>query len=83
MCRSFPSSQGIAQEDPIAYQRQMSEPCLPYPHQGLKQEYQDLQYEQGSQMGSSRQYPAALVIKQEQVDYMYDSGRKNWLFLAV
>ncbi|XP_030901100.2 ETS translocation variant 4 isoform X2 [Melopsittacus undulatus] len=73
MCRSFPSSQGIAQEDPIAYQRQLSEPCLPYPHQGLKREYQDLQYEQGSQMGSSRQYPAALVIKQEQADYMYDS----------
>ncbi|XP_065555014.1 ETS translocation variant 4 isoform X2 [Lathamus discolor] len=73
MCRSFPSSQGIAQEDPVAYQRQMSEPCLPYPHQGLKREYQDLRYEQGSQMGSSRQYPAALVIKQEQADYMYDS----------
>ncbi|KAM8988689.1 ETS translocation variant 4 isoform 3-T3 [Ara ararauna] len=73
MCRSFPSSQSIAQEDAVAYQRHMSEPCLPYPHQGLKQEYQDLQYEQGSEMGSSRQYPTALVIKQEQADYMYDS----------
>uniref|UniRef100_A0A8B9J3G9 ETS variant transcription factor 4 n=1 Tax=Amazona collaria TaxID=241587 RepID=A0A8B9J3G9_9PSIT len=73
MCRSFPSSQGIAQEDPVAYQRQMPEPCLPCPHQGLKQEYQDLRYEQGSEMGSSRRYPAALVIKQEQADYMYDS----------
>ncbi|KAM9520552.1 ETS translocation variant 4 isoform 2-T2 [Guaruba guarouba] len=73
MCRSFPSSQSIAQEDAAAYQRHMSEPCLPYPHQGLKQEYQDLQYEQGSEMGSSRQYPTALVIKQEQADYMYDS----------
>uniref|UniRef100_A0A8B9GJE8 ETS variant transcription factor 4 n=1 Tax=Amazona collaria TaxID=241587 RepID=A0A8B9GJE8_9PSIT len=83
MCRSFPSSQGIAQEDPVAYQRQMPEPCLPCPHQGLKQEYQDLRYEQGSEMGSSRRYPAALVIKQEQADYMYDSGRKNWLCLAA
>ncbi|NXJ96893.1 ETV4 protein, partial [Corythaixoides concolor] len=73
MCCSFPSSQGMAQEDPIAYQRQVSEPCLQYSHQGFKQEYHDPQYEQASRAGSSRQYPAAVVIKQEQVDYMYDS----------
>ncbi|XP_061874289.1 ETS translocation variant 4 isoform X3 [Colius striatus] len=73
MCRSFPSSQGMAQEDPISYQHQMSEPCLQYPHQGFKQEYHDPQYEQASQAGSSR-YPGAVVVKQEQVDCMYDSG---------
>ncbi|NXG64321.1 ETV4 protein, partial [Hemiprocne comata] len=73
MCHSFPSSQGMAQEDPIAYQHQMSKPCLQYPHQGFKQEYHDPQYEQASQVGSSLQYPAGMVIKQEQVDYMYDS----------
>ncbi|XP_028942269.1 ETS translocation variant 4, partial [Antrostomus carolinensis] len=73
MCRSFPSSQGMAQEDPIAYQRQMLEPHLQYPHQGFKQEYHDPQYEQASRAGSSHQYPAAVVIKQERVDYVYDS----------
>jgi len=83
MCRSFPSSQGVALEDPIAYQHQMSEPCLRYPHQGFKQEYQDPQYEQASQAGSGRQYPAAVVIKQEQVDYVYDSGRQNSLLLTL
>ncbi|XP_032841881.1 ETS translocation variant 4 isoform X3 [Tyto alba] len=73
MCRSFPSSQGMAQEDPIAYQRQIPEPCLQYPPQGFKQEYHDLRYEQASRAGRGCQYPAAVVIKQEQVDYMYDS----------
>lgn len=67
----------MAQEDRIAYQRQMSKPCLQYPHQGFKQEYHDLQYDQASRAGSSHQYPAAVVIKQEQVDYVYDSGRQN------
>ncbi|KFQ17817.1 ETS translocation variant 4, partial [Merops nubicus] len=66
---SFPSSQ----EDPIAYQCQMSELSLQYHHQGFKQEYHDPRYEQTSQAGGSHQYPGAVVIKQEQVDYMYDS----------
>ncbi|XP_066837905.1 ETS translocation variant 4 isoform X6 [Anser cygnoides] len=74
MCRSFPSSQGMAREAPVGYQRQLSEPCLQYPPQGFKQEYHDPRYEQASQAGSSCQYPAAVVIKQEQVDYVYDSG---------
>ncbi|NXM69623.1 ETV4 protein, partial [Serilophus lunatus] len=73
MCHSFPSSQGMAQEDPIAYQCQMSKPCLQYPHQGFKQEHHDPRYDQESQAGSSHQYPAAVVVKQEQVDYVYDS----------
>ncbi|XP_025927043.1 ETS translocation variant 4 isoform X1 [Apteryx rowi] len=74
MCRSFPSSQGMAREAPIAYQRQVPEPCLQYPQQGFKQEYHDPRYEQASQGGGSRQYPAAVVVKQEQADYAYDSG---------
>ncbi|XP_010145667.1 PREDICTED: ETS translocation variant 4 [Eurypyga helias] len=68
MCHSFPS-----QGDPIAYQHQMPEPCLQYPRQGFKQEYHDPCYEQASQAGSSRPYPAAAGIKQEQGDYMYGS----------
>ncbi|KAM6042091.1 ETS translocation variant 4 isoform 2-T2 [Chlamydotis macqueenii] len=71
MCRSFSSSH--AQEDPIAYRRQMSEPCLQYPHQGFKQEYHDPRYEQASQVGSSHQYPEAVMVKQEQVDYVCDT----------
>ncbi|XP_032058660.1 ETS translocation variant 4 isoform X1 [Aythya fuligula] len=74
MCRSFPSSQGMAREAPVGYQRQLSEPGLQYPPQGFKQEYHDPRYEQASQAGSSCQYPAAVVVKQEQVDYVYDSG---------
>ncbi|NXT81290.1 ETV4 protein, partial [Zapornia atra] len=73
MCHAFPCSQGMAQEDPMAYQHQMPKPCLQYPHQGFKQEYHDPRYEQAGQAGSSHQYPAAVVIKQEQVDYVYDS----------
>ncbi|XP_074418186.1 ETS translocation variant 4 isoform X4 [Larus michahellis] len=73
MCHSFPSSQGMAQEDPAAHRRQMSEPCLQYPPQGFKQEYHDSRYEQANRAGSSHPYPAAVVIKQEQVDYVYDS----------
>ncbi|XP_071433743.1 ETS translocation variant 4 isoform X2 [Pithys albifrons albifrons] len=72
MCHSFPSSQGMAQEDPTAFQCQMSKPCLQYPHQGFKQEHHDPRYEQASQAGS-HQYPAAVVVKQEQVHYMCDS----------
>ncbi|XP_006266428.1 ETS translocation variant 4 isoform X2 [Alligator mississippiensis] len=75
MCHSFPSSQSTGREAPVAYQRQMSEPCLQYPQQGFKQEYHDPTYEQANQMGGSGtcQYPAGLVIKQEQTDYAYDS----------
>ncbi|KAK2536121.1 Etv4 [Columba guinea] len=64
MCRSFPSSQGLAQEGSSAYQRTQ------YPPQGFKQEFHDPQYEQAS--GSCR-YPAAVAVKQEQTDYVYDS----------
>lgn len=68
MCRSFPSSQGPAQEDSTAYQQ------LQY----FKQEYHDPQYEQASRAGSSHRYPTAVAVKQEQTDYVYDSGRQEW-----
>ncbi|NXJ04249.1 ETV4 protein, partial [Odontophorus gujanensis] len=80
MCRSFPSSQGMARDGPIAYQHPMSEQCLQFPPQGFKQEFCDPRYEQA---GSSCQYPAAVVVKQEQVDYMYDSGGQRELLLTV
>nr|XP_025969375.1 ETS translocation variant 4 isoform X2 [Dromaius novaehollandiae] len=73
MCRSFPSSQGMAREAPVAYQHQAPEPCLQYPPQGFKQEYHDPRYEQASRGGGSRQYLAAVVVKQEQADYAHDS----------
>ncbi|NXR18614.1 ETV4 protein, partial [Cinclus mexicanus] len=72
MCHSFPPSQGMAQEDPSAYQCQLPKPCLQYPHQGFKQEHHDPQYERASQAGSRQQYPA-VVVKQEQVEFLYDS----------
>ncbi|EMP40538.1 ETS translocation variant 4 [Chelonia mydas] len=76
MCRSFPSSQAMGRDAPVAYQRQMSEPCLHYHPQDFKQEYHDPMYEQASQLGGSsdHSYPAGVVIKQEQTDYAYDSG---------
>ncbi|XP_038019156.1 ETS translocation variant 4 isoform X5 [Motacilla alba alba] len=68
MCHSFPPSQ----EDPTAYQCQLPKPCLQYPRQGFKQEQQDPQYEPAAQAGSRQQLPAAVLVKQEQVDYLYD-----------
>ncbi|XP_063259984.1 ETS translocation variant 4 isoform X2 [Prinia subflava] len=78
MCHPFPPSQGMAQEDPAAFQCQLPKPCLQCPAQGFKQEQQDPQYEQAqqaqqAQQAGRQQYPAAVVVKQEQLDFMYDS----------
>ncbi|XP_063035170.1 ETS translocation variant 4 isoform X2 [Melospiza melodia melodia] len=62
MCHPFPPSQ----EDPSAYQ------CLQFPQQGFKQEQQDPQYEAAERAGSRQQFPAAVLVKQEQVDYLYE-----------
>uniref|UniRef100_A0A8D2P3M7 ETS variant transcription factor 4 n=1 Tax=Zosterops lateralis melanops TaxID=1220523 RepID=A0A8D2P3M7_ZOSLA len=72
MCQPFPPSQGMAQEEPTAYQCQLPKACLQYPPQGFKQEHQDPQYEQ-AKAGSRQHFPAAVVVKQEQLDYVYDS----------
>ncbi|XP_050841639.1 ETS translocation variant 4 isoform X3 [Serinus canaria] len=68
MCHSFPASQ----EDPTAYQCQLPKPCLQFPLQGFKQEQQDPQLEAAEQAGSRQQLPAAVLVKQEQLDYLYD-----------
>ncbi|XP_041282398.1 ETS translocation variant 4 [Onychostruthus taczanowskii] len=70
MCHSFPASQ----EDPAAYQCQLPKPCLQYPQQGFKQEQQDPQHEPAARAGSRQQYPAAVLVKQEQLDYLYEPG---------
>ncbi|XP_058676675.1 ETS translocation variant 4 isoform X2 [Ammospiza nelsoni] len=64
MCHPFPPSQ----EDPSAYQ------CLQFPQQGFKQEQQDPRYEAAERAGSRQQFPAAVLVKQEQVDYLYEPG---------
>ncbi|XP_006897927.1 PREDICTED: ETS translocation variant 4 isoform X5 [Elephantulus edwardii] len=81
ICHSFTSSQGGGREPlPTSYQHQLSEPCLPYPQQSFKQEYHDPLYEQAGQPAvgpggvNGHRYPGAgVVIKQEQMDFAYDS----------
>ncbi|XP_053121988.1 ETS translocation variant 4 isoform X2 [Hemicordylus capensis] len=74
--QSFSTSQSaLGSDPPVAYQRPLSAPCLPYPPQGFKQEFHDPMYEQANTLGasSSSQYTAGMVIKQEQMDYAYDT----------
>uniref|UniRef100_A0A8C6CIG8 ETS variant transcription factor 4 n=1 Tax=Monodon monoceros TaxID=40151 RepID=A0A8C6CIG8_MONMO len=84
ICHSFTPSQGGGREPlPAPYQRQLSEPCPPYPQQSFKREYLDPLYEQAGQPGqpavgqggiNGHRYPGAgVVIKQEQMDFSYDS----------
>ncbi|KAJ8794684.1 hypothetical protein J1605_002993 [Eschrichtius robustus] len=58
------------------YQRQMSEPNIPFPPQGFKQEYHDPVYEHNTMVGgaASQSFPPPLMIKQEPRDFAYDSG---------
>ena len=77
--------QGAGREPlPAPYQHQLSEPCPPYPQQSFKQEYLDPLYEQAGQPAvgqggvSGHRYPGAgVVIKQEQTDFSYDSGKRR------
>lgn len=57
------------------YQRQMSEPNIPFPPQGFKQEYHDPVYEHNTMAGgtASQSFPPPLMIKQEPRDFAYDS----------
>lgn len=59
------------------YQRQMSEPNIPFPPQGFKQEYHDPVYEHNAMVGNSanQNFPPMMMIKQEPRDFAYDSGR--------
>ncbi|XP_062994846.1 ETS translocation variant 4 [Elgaria multicarinata webbii] len=73
--QSFPASQALGSEASPAYQRPLSAPCLPYPPQGFKQEFHDPMYEQANTLGpaGSSRYNAGVVIKQEQMDYAFDT----------
>lgn len=66
------------------YQRQMSEPNIPFPPQGFKQEFHDPVYEHSALVGgaASQSFPPPLMIKQEPRDFAYDSGRPTrwWRF---
>lgn len=66
------------------YQRQMSEPNIPFPPQGFKQEYHDPVYEHNTMVGgaASQSFPPPLMIKQEPRDFAYDSGRPT-LYVTI
>ncbi|KAH0626735.1 hypothetical protein JD844_001873, partial [Phrynosoma platyrhinos] len=71
----FSASQASAPNTSSTYQRPFSAPCLPYPPQGFKQEFHDPMYEQANTLGTtgSSQYTAGVVIKQEQMDYAFET----------
>nr|XP_060636787.1 ETS translocation variant 4 [Anolis sagrei ordinatus] len=71
----FSVSQTLASNTPPAYQRPLPAPCRPYPPQGFKQEFHDPMYEQANTLGAtgSSQYTAGVVIKQEQMDYAFET----------
>uniref|UniRef100_A0A672Z1A9 ETS variant transcription factor 1 n=1 Tax=Sphaeramia orbicularis TaxID=375764 RepID=A0A672Z1A9_9TELE len=74
-CHSFPSPPTMARDGRPIYHRQMSEPNIPFPPQGFKQEYPDPLFEHPAVMGAPlpHTYPASMMIKQEPRDFTYDS----------
>lgn len=77
-CHSFPSPPTMARDGRPIYHRQMSEPNIPFPPQGFKQEYPDPLFEHPAMMGAPipHTYPAGMMIKQEPRDFTYDSGER-------
>ncbi|XP_058038296.1 ETS translocation variant 4 isoform X2 [Ahaetulla prasina] len=73
--QSFSASQALVSDSSSIYQRPWSAPCLPYPPQGFKQEFHDPMYEQVNTLGDvdSSQYATGVVIKQERMDYAFDT----------
>uniref|UniRef100_A0A8D2J2Z3 ETS variant transcription factor 4 n=1 Tax=Varanus komodoensis TaxID=61221 RepID=A0A8D2J2Z3_VARKO len=71
----FSASQTLGSDASHAFQRPLSAPCLPYLPQGFKQEFPDPMYEQASTLGASgsSRYTAGVAIKQEQMDYAFDT----------
>lgn len=67
----------MARDSRPIYHRQMSEPNIPFPPQGFKQEYPDPLFEHPAVMGAPlpHAYPA-MMIKQEPRDFTYDSGER-------
>lgn len=78
-CHSFPSPPTMTRDGRPIYHRQMSEPSIPFPPQGFKQEYPDPLFEHPAMMGAPlpHTYPATMMIKQEPRDFTYDSGEKS------
>ncbi|XP_067367446.1 ETS translocation variant 1 isoform X8 [Channa argus] len=74
-CHSFPSPPTMARDGRPIYHRQMSEPSIPFPPQGFKQEFPDPLFEHPAMMGAPlpHTYPATMMIKQEPRDFTYDS----------
>lgn len=68
----------MARDGRPIYHRQMSEPNIPFPPQGFKQEYPDPLFEHPAMMGAPlpHTYPATMMIKQEPRDFTYDSGER-------
>lgn len=60
------------------YHRQLSEPSIPFPAQGFKQEFPDPLFEHPAMMGTPlpHAYPPSMMIKQEPRDFTYDSGEE-------
>ncbi|KAG7266893.1 hypothetical protein CRUP_018249 [Coryphaenoides rupestris] len=77
-CHSFPSPPApVPRDSRPVYHRQMSEPNIPFPPQGFKQEFPDPLFEHPAMVGGPgvpHAYPASMIIKQEPRDFTYDSG---------
>uniref|UniRef100_A0A8C2HQA2 ETS variant transcription factor 1 n=1 Tax=Cyprinus carpio TaxID=7962 RepID=A0A8C2HQA2_CYPCA len=73
-CHSFPSP-SMSRDGRPMYHRQMSEPSIPFPPQGFKQEYGDPLFEHPAMVGAPlpQTYPHSMMIKQEPRDFTYDS----------
>ncbi|XP_028834811.1 ETS translocation variant 1 isoform X2 [Denticeps clupeoides] len=75
-CHSFPSPQPVPRDGRPIYHRQLSEPSLPFPPQGFKQEYPDPLFEHPAMAGTplAQMYHPSMMIKQEPRDFTYDSA---------
>lgn len=84
-CHSFPSPPTMARDGRPIYHRQMSEPNIPFPPQGFKQEFPDPLFEHPAMMGAPlpHTYPASMMIKQEPRDFTYDSGEPSEVLLLT
>ncbi|KAJ8415957.1 hypothetical protein AAFF_G00405140 [Aldrovandia affinis] len=74
-CHSFPTPSSMSRDSRPMYHRQMSEPNIPFPPQGFKQEYADPLFEHPAMVGApiAQTYPPSMMIKQEPRDFTYDS----------
>ncbi|KAG7469637.1 hypothetical protein MATL_G00131000 [Megalops atlanticus] len=75
-CHSFPTPPSMSRDGRPMYHRQMSEPNIPFPPQGFKQEYADPLFEHPGMVGAPipQTYPPSMMIKQEPRDFTYDSA---------